>query len=133
CYQQHPCIRKGFSFMLKWIVAAGALWLAYLVREQVPPFLVGMIIAYLLSRPVSLLCHRAHISRGWAVMLIYVLAIGGLGVAVWKGQGVVAEQATSLFQHREMIVNSLIRQISEATGWNPDIAGVTTDVLEKVQ
>src|SRR5208283_4226688 len=34
---------------------------------------------------------------------------------------------------REMIVNSLIRQISEATGWNPYIAGVTTDVLEKVQ
>ncbi len=49
------------------------------------------------------------------------------------GQAVVVEQAGSLFQHREAIVTSLVQQVSATTGWSPNVAAVTTEVLEKVQ
>ncbi len=117
--------------LFKAVIAAGAIWLAYLARDQFPAFVVGMIIAYVLSRPVSFLCHHTRISRGMAVLLIYVLALCGIGIAVWKGWPALAEQATSLFENRQVIVTSLIKQISETTGWSPDIAAVASQILDK--
>ncbi|MBU6455218.1 MAG: AI-2E family transporter [Cyanobacteria bacterium REEB67] len=119
--------------MLRWIIAAICIWLAYQVREQFPPFIVGMIIAYLLSRPVSLLCRYTRISRGFAVAIIYVLAIGLIGYAGYKGLPSVADQATSLFAHREMIVQSMVTQLSQATGWNPDVTAISAAALVKLQ
>jgi predicted PurR-regulated permease PerM len=103
------------------------------VRDVFPAFIVGTIIAYILARPVSMLCKHLHMNRTLAIVLVYLLVVGGLGFAVWRGWGVLADQATNLFQSREAIITNLIQQISAATGWNPDIAAVTTQVLEKVR
>jgi len=119
--------------MFKWILVIIGGWLAYQVREQLPPFIVGMVIAYLLSRPVSMLCQHTRISRGWATLAIYVVTLTALGIAGWKGLPIAAEQATGLFNHRAIIVGNLIRQLSQATGWSPDVSAVTTQVLTKVQ
>ncbi|MBS2009769.1 MAG: AI-2E family transporter [Cyanobacteria bacterium SZAS TMP-1] len=119
--------------MLKWFIAALAVWLAYLVREQFPPFIVGMVIAYLLSHPVHVLNKHLRVHRGLAVLLVYATVATTVGVAVWKGFPALTEQATSLFQQREAIVASLAGQITSLTGWSPDIDAITRLVLEKVQ
>jgi len=119
--------------MLHWIIAAISLWMAYLLREEFPPFIIGAVIAYLLAGPVNLLTKKAKLPRSLAVAIIYILALGGIGLAIYKGQPFIAEEAKSLFANRQEILENVVGQISSLTGWSPDISDVASQVLDKIQ
>jgi predicted PurR-regulated permease PerM len=120
-------------YMIRWLVVLFCIWIAYQVRDQFPPFIVGAVVAYVLSRPVSLLCHYTRLSRGLALVLIYVVAVLLVGYAGYRGMPTIAEQATSLFNHREQIVESVVTQLAGATGYKGDVNQLSATVIDKLQ
>jgi predicted PurR-regulated permease PerM len=119
--------------MLKWFIAAIALWATYQIRLQLTPFILAAIFAYMLSGPVTIISEKLRIGRGFATAIVYLLVVGSIGYGIYSLSPMIAEQTVSLFNNRHDITVSLINQISEATGWQPDVAEVTKAIAEKVQ
>ena len=79
------------------VAAVVALFALYLGREALGPFIVGLLVVYLLDPPVERLT-RAHIRRPIAILLVYILALVVLIEAVNLTLRPMLEQVTRLFQ-----------------------------------
>lgn len=119
--------------MLRWIIAVIALWATYQVRMQIPPFIAGGILAYLLSGPITALSRRAHLPRALAVLIVYVVVLGALGFGIYRLVPLIGDQSIALINHRHDIVENLVKQVDAAFGWNLDVVQITANILEKVQ
>lgn len=109
---------------LWWIVLAVVVVFLYLVRSILPPFLIGVAAAYVLSPLVTRVQRRWQMPRAVAVFLLYLVLIGPLVVAlIFFGPRFFVET-------RQLIVRSpviLSMLIEQAFGPGPfDLFGTIT-------
>ncbi|MDH7480077.1 MAG: AI-2E family transporter [Syntrophomonadaceae bacterium] len=103
-------IRVGVSrVILLAVLLGGGLYLLYLVREVLPPFIWGGIFAYLLERPVSLL-EKMGWKRTGAILLVF-FALGGVLALL------LMILLPNLMQELETIGEQLPRYLSSTRGW----------------
>ena len=86
------------------------LFALYLGREALTPFIVGLLLVYLLHPPIERL-HRAGVRRPLAVLLVYAVAIVVLIEAVNLTLRPVVEQITRLLQDLPGLAAQLDRQL----------------------
>jgi predicted PurR-regulated permease PerM len=95
--------------------AAVVLITLYLGREALTPFIVGLLIVYLLAPPVERL-HRAGLPRPVSILVVYLVATFVLIEAVNLTLRPVVEQMTSLFRDLPRLAAQLdgqLQQLSE--------------------
>ena len=103
-------IRVGVSrVILLAVLLGGGLYLLYLVREVLPPFIWGGIFAYLLERPVSRL-EKMGWKRTGAILLVF-FALGGVLALL------LMILLPNLMQELETIGEQLPRYLSSTRGW----------------
>lgn len=101
----------------KTIVSVAALILSVVViwrfRALISPIVIAIIIAYLLSPIINFVQSQVNLSRGSAVLLVYlllfiVLALGGflLGIATW-------EQGTELYQRFPTLLDRAVNDVQD--------------------
>ncbi len=107
-----------------WLVLGASLLLLYLVRSILPPFLIGIAAAYVLSPLVTHVQRRWRLPRAIAVLLLYLVLIGPLVVAlIFFGPRFVVE-TRQLIVRSPVILGMLIEQ---AFGPGPfDLFGTVT-------
>ncbi len=71
-------IDRRIRIALLVVLAAGLVYLAYLVRAAIVPFILAVVFAFLVEPPIRFLESRG-LGRFWAILLVYVVA--GLLVA----------------------------------------------------
>lgn len=67
---------------LWWIVVGALLVFLYLVRSILPPFLIGIALAYVLGPAATNLQQRWRLPRAVAVLLVYLILLGPLILAL---------------------------------------------------
>jgi predicted PurR-regulated permease PerM len=95
--------------------AAVVLITLYLGREALTPFIVGLLIVYLLAPPVERL-HRVGLPRPVSILVVYLIATFVLIEAVNLTLRPVVEQITSLFRDLPRLAAQLdgqLQQLSE--------------------
>ena len=73
--------KKWQKPILLGLTAAVLLLVVVLAHEVMTPFVMGLVIAYVLTPAVSLV-ERARVPRGWSIVLVYVVVLGSLGLFV---------------------------------------------------
>ena len=73
-----PWVRRGF--LLGWL--AFALFVLLVAHEVLLPFVLALVVAYVLWPLVALVQRRAHVGRPLAIVLVYVLVLGSLALFV---------------------------------------------------
>lgn len=68
--------------MIYGLIAVFSLWLLYLVRAAVIPFVLAAGFAYLLNPLVSFLTQKVKLPRNLSIVVIYIILIGFLGTIV---------------------------------------------------
>ena len=117
--------------MLRWLTFALAVWLLYLVRVQLPPFIAGAVLAYMLSRPVNRLA--TYIGRSAAIVFIYLTALTAFGYTILHFAPLFAEELVALFDNRQHLVENVVSQVASLTGWQLDVAQVMAGLSEQIQ
>lgn len=87
------------------VTAAIVLGVAVLAHEVMTPFVMGLVLAYVLTPAVSLV-ERTRLRRGWAIVLVYVVVLGALGLFVRLAAPRVGQEIGNL--GREMAKNAQI-------------------------
>lgn len=83
-----------------------------LAHDVMTPFVMGLVLAYVLTPAVSLV-ERARVPRGWAIVLVYVVVLGSLGLFVRLAAPRVGQEIGNL--GREMRNNAQVAR----TEWIP--------------
>ncbi|MEA3459063.1 MAG: AI-2E family transporter, partial [Chloroflexota bacterium] len=76
--------RKWSDSTKRWVIAGSALALALLIyrfRQIIPPFIIAVMLAYVLSPLASFLMAKTRLSRTWATVSIYLVLLVAIGVA----------------------------------------------------
>lgn len=102
-----------------------ALLTIWWAAEVILPFIMALIIAYVLTPAVDL-CERARLPRALSIILVYVVTLGGLYLAV-------AAMAPRLYQETMTLARDA-PQITEklTTTWAPRVEGFTQGILDRV-
>ncbi len=102
-----------------------ALLTIWWAAEVILPFIMALIIAYVLTPAVDL-CERAKLPRAISIILVYVVTLGGLYLAV-------AAMAPRLYQETMTLARDA-PQITEklTTTWAPRVEGFTQGILDRV-
>lgn len=65
----------------KWLALLAIFFVAWLARDVLPPFIIGGILAYILSPLVDQLAARVRLPRTAAALLVFFALVGGLVIA----------------------------------------------------
>lgn len=105
--------------------AAFVLATLLLSREVVLPFIMALIIAYVLTPAVEL-CERAKLPRAVSIILVYVVTLGAAYLAI-------AAMAPRLYQETMTLARDT-PQLSEklTTTWAPRVEGFARGILDRV-
>lgn len=115
--------RQRLIFLsLSALFAVAILWWA---SEVILPFIMALIIAYVLTPAVEL-CERAKIPRAVSIILVYVVTLGGLYLAV-------AAMAPRLYQETMTLARDAPQLTEQLTKtWAPRVEGFAQGVLDRV-
>jgi predicted PurR-regulated permease PerM len=94
-----------FDIMVSWI---SKFWSA------LTPFIVGIVIAYILDPIVKTLTKRLKIKRGIAIALIYLILILILGSFGWLVVPMVVDNAAQIIQDVPRLINQANTQLAES-------------------
>ncbi|HSC88537.1 MAG TPA: AI-2E family transporter [Polyangiaceae bacterium] len=75
--------RGGIIFLA--ISAAFVIALCVAVREVLLPFVLGLTIAYVLMPAVTWTERKARVPRAPAILMVYAVVVGSLGLTMWLG------------------------------------------------
>lgn len=99
-----------------------ALWWA---AEVTLPFIMALIIAYVLT-PLVVLVERARVPRSLAIILVYVVTLGGIYLAV-------AAMAPRLYQETMTLARDTPELTRDLTSrWAPRVEGYAQGILDRV-
>lgn len=96
------------------------------------PFIIAGFITYLLH-PVVEKLHEKGVNRGWAIILIYVIFFGSIGIALYKGIPAMIDQIKDLSESAPLFAEQYrewIRTLQSNTREWPD--GLQTRVNEGI-
>ena len=112
------------SSRLFWVGLAALVLFLYLIRTILPPFLIGVALAYVLGPVLTRVEQRWRLPRAVAVLLLYLLLIGPLVVALIFFGPRFFDETRQLIVRSPFILGQLIEQ---AFGVGPfDLFGTTT-------
>lgn len=94
------------AVMLTALVLGGGVWFLYLVGGILLPFLVGIVLAYLLD-PVVGWVHKQGVPRGLAAALPVTAAVAGLVLILTFGLPVLIDQLSTFIQRLPIYVMTL--------------------------
>lgn len=120
---RHGWTRDRVVFLA--VSSALVLALLWWSAEVTLPFIMALIIAYVLTPAVDLV-ERAKVPRAVAIILVYVVTLGGLYLAV-------AAMAPRLYQETMTLARDA-PQLTEklTTTWAPRVEGFTQGILDRV-
>jgi predicted PurR-regulated permease PerM len=124
--------RLLFAVCLIMLVAA----LLLSLTELIPPFVLALMLAYLLHPLVTRVEHRLHVSRVVAVLLVYVtILLAVAGATTWIGLSI-TQQIIGLVQDLTQLSTQLpaqLQALAQATvhvgPWTVDLASVNLEPL----
>ena len=113
----------------RWIPAVVLLLILWAARHSLSPFVIGGILAYILSPLVDTLAERTRWPRFAAALLVAFVFIGVIGAGVWLLGARVVSEARSLGSDVPSIVDSAVESLTG--GGTLDVLGqhVTPDDL----
>src|SRR5215831_11643257 len=95
-----PPTAPGTWFRLQWLVPlAITLVLIYAARTIITPFVVAVVLAYLLDPFVAAVHRRTNAPRGLVVVLMALLALGVLGTVIALLADAASDEGESLIRH----------------------------------
>lgn len=115
-------IRYGVYLLL--IIAI--LWIIYLGRGVLPPFILAAGFAYILNPLVGFLTHRTKIPRTLAIALIYLILIGSLALVVLTVGARLAEESESFSVESKNFLHEASLQVTTFPLW---LQPVVSDLL----
>lgn len=131
-----PTTQPRWSQQTKLVVTLSLLviggWLLLRFAFLLPPLIIALIVAYVLSWPVDTLTRRTRLPRGWATFLVYLLALG-LFISVLL---LVVPPLVRQVQRLNLDLQQLILQAEQVLGRSYTLAGQTLDgrlVLEQLR
>ncbi|MGH9414918.1 MAG: AI-2E family transporter [Terriglobales bacterium] len=108
------------------VLYALALLFLYFAWQTLVTFLFAIMFAYLLEPAVSGLQHRARLSRGHAVLAIYIIIFFGIGLfffvfgpSILKQAGRLSDELPTL-THR-ITGGQLLQHVAQMRHWNPRV------------
>lgn len=94
-----------------WIAAILALAFLYLIRAILPPFVIAIILAYVLVPGVDALAERLRVRRVFVVLALYALLFLALGVVFWRLEPSLMFEVRGLRRDSVQVVHSAIVQL----------------------
>lgn len=111
-------------------VGIAALWLFYLVRSALLPFILAAAFAYLLNPFVSFLTHKVKLPRNLSIIIIYLILIGTLSTAVLVIGRNLATESEQFARETRIFLREANSTIATLPDWLQPIA---TDGLESAR
>ncbi len=103
-----PRVRPRWSAQTKWTVSmvllAFAVYLVFRFSEVLPPLVLAVVLAYVISPLVRWLEQRTPLGRGWATALVYLLLLGVVAALLAVGVPLLVSQAAALNVKLEALV-----------------------------
>jgi predicted PurR-regulated permease PerM len=107
------------------ISTAAVVGLVWWASEVILPFIMALIIAYVLT-PLVVLCERIKIPRSLAIVLVYVVTLGGLYLAI-------AAMAPRLYQETMTLARDTPTLTRDLTSrWAPKVEGFAQGIIDRV-
>ena len=138
-YPRHnttPRQRPRWSSQTKWTVSmlllAFFIYIFFRFSEVIPPLVLAVVIAYVVSPLVGWLHRRTGIGRGWATALVYLLFIGVLAFTLAWGVPVLVAQVSDL----NVDIQPLLTQASDWLNRPLTVLGYSLDsdtIIEQAQ
>jgi predicted PurR-regulated permease PerM len=98
------------------VLTVGLLWVFYLLRTALLPFLLGLLLAYLLMPAVKWIerilpgkqPRWAGAKRIVAILLVFICILGVLGFAIFIGITVIVHNSADMIKNATQIINNFI-------------------------
>lgn len=125
--------KRYWIYLTAGLLAAAAVWIFYLSREVLSPFIFAGIFAYILNPIVTLLSKKAHLPRSAAILVVYVAIVGLITVlSVYTGRQIVAE-TREFAREAKVILNDIEAGRTEFPLWlEPYIGEISQSVRNSV-
>ena len=95
-----PVQQAGSWFRIQWLVPlAITIFIVYAARTIIAPFVVAIVLAYLLNPFVATVHRRTNAPRGLVVVLMALLALAALGTVIALLADAVSDEGSSLVHH----------------------------------
>lgn len=109
--QQNGPLSKSESPWISIALLAGIGLLLYLVRQILPPFVMGAVLAYIFSPAVGYIEQRARMPRILAVLSFLLLLLGPLAILAWLVEPALVQETKELGSNSPAILNNLSLQL----------------------
>lgn len=97
--------------MRYWITFAVVALLLFAVRSILPPFVIALVLAYVIVPGIDLACERFKWPRGLVVLGFYVLFLGALALAIYAIEPALSSEARALTIDAPGLVRNLFVQL----------------------
>lgn len=91
------------------VICLGAIWVAYLYRSALSSLILGALLAYLLIPAAQFLAARLTFSYRTASGVVFLIALGGLIIAIRYLAPILAQQIDTLSNDLQRISEELVR------------------------
>ncbi len=108
-----------------WIIALAALLLLYVLRSILPPFIIAVILAYILVPGVDALAARFKVRRVFIVAALYILFLLLLGTLIWSLRPTIDYEVRSLREDSVAVIEKAI--VALTGGQQFDVFGTPLD------
>ncbi len=108
-----------------WLVALAALLLLYALRSILPPFIIAIILAYILVPGVDALAARFKVRRVFIVAALYILFLLLLGTLIWWLRPTIAFEVRSVREDNVAVIEKAI--VALTGGQQFDVFGTSLD------
>jgi sporulation integral membrane protein YtvI len=102
------------------------------VLSYVLPFVVGVLLAFILEPGVSFLAKKTRVGRAWAAVVVILLLVGGLGYLVSWSVTRIAAEITDLYGYLPQYYGEFNRVVSEMLRIAGDISQQLPEPLARV-
>jgi predicted PurR-regulated permease PerM len=100
----------------KWLALAALVTLLWVARGALPPFIVAVILAYILSPLVDELAARSGIRRVWVALAVFLAVVVVVAVLVWVAGARLGAELRALSREGPGIIQSVVDHL---TGGQP--------------
>ncbi len=127
-YPTTPRRRPRWSAQTKWTVSmlllAFVVYLIFRFSEIIPPLVLAIVLAYVISPLVNWVERRAHIGRGWATALVYLALMAATAGMFAVLVPMLVNQVTALNLNLQSLLNDSTAWLAETP---PTVFGYTID------
>lgn len=108
-----------------WILPALLIWMLYMTRQVLGPFVIAAVLAYIFSRVIDQIQERVHWPRGLVVAGLYLLVLGTLGFGLYFGAEALYQQTRAFIVGGPDIVARALEKFIGSTKYT--FGGQTVD------